>query len=524
MGLLDSPLGERLRASLDSGKPEDLSAAVDDLRAKVWSGLVTPEDAGEVMALLEENREFNHVIDVGEAAIAVGAVGAGARRRYCQALIELGAFHAADLALAESLQSIDDDTAKGEVLGLMGRLRKERFVDGGRSEDLIGAVDAYRAGYEGGTDPAWHGVNLLALTFRAKRDGIDLPDAVDTTTLTTEVLGLARAKDPELRSVWDRSTEIEALVALGDEGAEKEAVAAAEQLSTSRSVTSFEMRSLRRQLVDIWELEAHHPILVAMADSQLQLGGAAQIELPTSPGQLEKIFGTALPVGYNHLLRGLQCAESVAKITDASGEPWGTGFLVRGSLLDPELGEAPILVTNAHVCSPEPGVGKLLPGEAQAVFDVTKSVDGADLVLTGMECVWSSPPETCDVTFLSFPGPEAAITQPIDVAQVLQPVTEGAYVYVIGHPAGGGLKFSIRGNDLLAYDAESFRVHYTAPTEGGSSGSPVFNQAWQLMAVHHAGDAKMRRLDDPSATYQANEGITIKAIREEYGRHKAARH
>ena len=92
---------------------------------------------------------------------------------------------------------------------------------------------------------------------------------------------------------------------------------------------------------------------------------------------------------------------------------------------------------------------------------------------------------------------------------------------MIGHPAGGGLKFSIRGNDLLGYDPESFRVHYSAPTEGGSSGSPVFNQAWQLMAVHHAGDAKMRRFDDPSATYQANEGITIKAIREEYGRDRA---
>jgi len=217
-------------------------------------------------------------------------------------------------------------------------------------------------------------------------------------------------------------------------------------------------------------------------------------------------------------MRGLQCAESVAKITDASGEPWGTGFLVKGSLIHADFGEAPVLVTNAHVCSPEPGVGKLLPGEARAVFDVTKSVDGSSLVLSGLESMWSSPPGTCDVTFLRFSGPEAAITEPIEIAQIPQPVTEGAYVYVIGHPAGGGLKFSIRGNDLLAYDAEMFKVHYTAPTEGGSSGSPVFNQAWQLMAVHHAGDSKMRRLDDPSATYQANEGITIKAIREEYAR------
>jgi hypothetical protein len=38
------------------------------------------------------------------------------------------------------------------------------------------------------------------------------------------------------------------------------------------------------------------------------------------------------------------------------------------------------------------------------------------------------------------------------------------------------------------------------------------------MAVHHAGDSKMHRLDDPSVTYQANEGITIKGIREEYNK------
>lgn len=169
-------------------------------------------------------------------------------------------------------------------------------------------------------------------------------------------------------------------------------------------------------------------------------------------------------------------------------------------------------------------MGKLVPGEAQAAFDVTKSADGENLVITGLECVWSSPPESCDVTFLKFTGPEAKIEKPLDIAQVPEPVSEGAYVYVIGHPAGAGLKFSIRGNGLLGYDAEQMRVHYSAPTEGGSSGSPVFNEAWQLMAVHHAGDSKMRRLDDPSATYQANEGITIQAIRAAFDKEKPIRH
>ena len=63
MWLLDTALGQRLLASLDSGKPEDISVAVGDVRAKVWAGSVTPADAGEVMAVLEERREFQDVID-----------------------------------------------------------------------------------------------------------------------------------------------------------------------------------------------------------------------------------------------------------------------------------------------------------------------------------------------------------------------------------------------------------------------------------------------------------------------------
>lgn len=519
MSFFDSQLGERLTAGLDAGKPEDITAAVEDVEAKVWEGALAVDQIDEVLRELQRRRQFQHLIAIADAAIAVGSISIEGRRRYGQMLIETSALHAAELACQELLELADTDTERGEALGLIGRLRKQRYVTGRRAEDLLAAISAYRFAYEGGTDRAWHGVNLLALTRRAARDGVEVPNAVDTASLNREILEEVRSGDPELRGVWARTTEIEALVALGEqENAGDQAVAAAEQLAGSRSVGAFELASLRRQLVDIWQLEPHHPVLVAIADRQLQLGAGADVELPDSPRQLEKIFGTALPVGYNHLMRGLQCAESVAKITDASGEPWGTGFLVRGDLIHPDLGSAPILVTNAHVCSPEPGVGKLLPAEATAVFDVTKAVDGSPLALGGFESVWSSPPGSCDVTFLRISGPEAAIAHPIEVAQIPQPVSEGAYVYVIGHPAGGGLKFSIRGNDLLAYDIEMSKVHYTAPTEGGSSGSPVFNQAWQLMAVHHAGDSKMRRLDDPSSTYQANEGITIKAMREEYER------
>ncbi len=203
----------------------------------------------------------------------------------------------------------------------------------------------------------------------------------------------------------------------------------------------------------------------------------------------------------------------MCKITDANGEGWGTGFLLSGSLIDASLGDDPIIVTNAHVTSSLPGVSQLQAVEVQARFEVTKGEGEEPLVLTGMSEIWTSPPGECDVTLLRFEGNVPALKQPIETAPALPLATEGAFVYVIGHPAGAGLKFSIRGNDLLAYDTAQTKVHYTAPTEPGSSGSPVFTSQWQLMALHHAGSNKMRKPDDPSATYQANEGITIEAIR-----------
>jgi hypothetical protein len=47
-------------------------------------------------------------------------------------------------------------------------------------------------------------------------------------------------------------------------------------------------------------------------------------------------------------------------------------------------------------------------------------------------------------------------------------------------------------------------VRYRTNTEGGSSGSPVFDQNWQLVALHHAGD--------PSWVAKYNEGIPISLI------------
>ena len=58
------------------------------------------------------------------------------------------------------------------------------------------------------------------------------------------------------------------------------------------------------------------------------------------------------------------------------------------------------------------------------------------------------------------------------------------------------------------------RVHYHAPTEGGNSGSPVFDDSgWKVIALHHKGGRfGMPRLTGQSGTYAANEGLALATL------------
>ena len=101
-------------------------------------------------------------------------------------------------------------------------------------------------------------------------------------------------------------------------------------------------------------------------------------------------------------------------------------------------------------------------------------------------------------------------------------------INIIQHPLGELKQIVIRENRLIdTFLGEEDVLHYEADTEPGSSGSPVFNDQWEVVALHHSGvprrnsngewlDVKgdvWKKGDDPSRIdWIANEGIRVSKI------------
>ena len=124
--------------------------------------------------------------------------------------------------------------------------------------------------------------------------------------------------------------------------------------------------------------------------------------------------------------------------------------------------------------------------------------------------VFHSPVNELDATLVELREMWSdASALPLDPS-VLEVKTPPQRLYIIGHPGGRDLEFSLQDNHLLA--ASDRLVHYRTPSEGGSSGSPVFGPTdWKVVALHHAGRKDMPQLTG-SGTYEANEGIALGAI------------
>jgi endonuclease G, mitochondrial len=104
-------------------------------------------------------------------------------------------------------------------------------------------------------------------------------------------------------------------------------------------------------------------------------------------------------------------------------------------------------------------------------------------------------------------------------------VLVGEWLTIIQHPNGDRKQVCVRENQLVRIDDDV--LWYSTDTLGGSSGSPVFNNDWIVVALHHMGvperrDGRIQTVDgrdwneqqdgEEKIKWLANEGIRVSRI------------
>jgi hypothetical protein len=237
--------------------------------------------------------------------------------------------------------------------------------------------------------------------------------------------------------------------------------------------------------------------LEEMATDSLPTGSAAP-DVDSAPrsagGSLEIKIDEDDTLGVDFLLRGAMSARSVAKLRVhrhfdgnpsfvAGGKPdWALGT---GWMIGPQL-----LITNYHVVNARAGSEAaasgadfaLQAGKSEADFDYNDD-DAEVTVVKALAC--EAADAGLDYAVLRLEA-DAGDRPPLRLRT--NPLTKPEAsalrerVNVLQHPNGHPMRLGFRNNFVVTGSAQ--RLSYLTDTAGGSSGSPICDDAWHVAGLH----------------------------------------
>ena len=281
---------------------------------------------------------------------------------------------------------------------------------------------------------------------------------------------------------------------------------------------------------------------LATLPSSIEVLGVGQaLPQPMATPGLEKVINAAAgftePAKFRYRLA--EAEVRTARI-DIGGKPKGTGFLIGDSLL----------LTNWHV------VKSKIEG-AVAVFDNKVSPTGKGEQDAGRVVAfatdWLVARSIHDIPAVEL-GPDGPQEGNWDfaVVRLSEPVgtqavgpdpkakdtdkrgyylldgnpyhfEEAEPILILGHPSGRPVQLSYASPSGVKPTKYLNRVRYQTNTEGGSSGSPVFNRDWRVVALHHGAGPTSTPGEFNLRTGDFNQGIPISAIIAELKKQLAGR-
>jgi len=242
------------------------------------------------------------------------------------------------------------------------------------------------------------------------------------------------------------------------------------------------------------------------------------------PIGLERKIGSTLDfVEYGPSEAARKAGRPVVRIVSScdpnvEADGFATGFLVARQLL----------LTNWHVfpdIASARGIGANFfheKGENGLAIGVTAEVDPDYFFLSNERLDFA----LVGVKPVAVSGQSLADVDPAAMSSAPAKILIGQPVNIIQHPDGGPKTWVTMDDNRLVDISDDGFLRYTADTLEGSSGSPVFSKAWELVGLHHSGvpemhDGKIVSVDgtewnedmgDAKVHWIANEGARISAV------------
>jgi V8-like Glu-specific endopeptidase len=238
-------------------------------------------------------------------------------------------------------------------------------------------------------------------------------------------------------------------------------------------------------------------------DAKFRSLNTFQFKVPDE-ARLEKIIGPQNNLlKINWLEKALKASKAVCRVVCADGE-LGTGFLTREGYI----------FTNNHVL-PTAEHARTARVEFNYEVDASGSTKSrTSYQLDASDYVTSTPDQFDFARVRVIDNPEKPLSQwgfvefdPSALPTIGEPVT------IIQHPKGQDKQIALNANDVVSIWNQY--IFYTTDTEPGSSGSPVFNKDWKVVAIHHAGKTDAEgglQINSKGDRRGANRGILFEKI------------
>lgn len=283
---------------------------------------------------------------------------------------------------------------------------------------------------------------------------------------------------------------------------QREHVLAAVRAGHPLDAETDEARKLRRiQAVTGMDPDASKRIIEGKSPRSFGLTGEARAGAERIQGKTTDFVG----VSWIDLARG--GANAVGRVVQSSLKPLGSGVLITDRLF----------LTNNHVIEDLQAARELL-----VELDYELDADGNTRPSTRFAFdpdtfFLTSPQDDLDFTIVALGQRVIGARDAFEFGYCPLFATDdkhllGEFVNIVQHPDGDYKQIVIRENRLVT--RLDTVLHYMADTLPGSSGSPVFNDQWELVALHHWGEP-FRESALPTGeklSKDLNEGIRISAI------------